>query len=226
MGKDAIIITGANSGIGYECVNQFLKNDNIVVAISRNINNLERFENPNLKIFKCNVEDALGLNSIIKKISSEFSIMGLINNAGVAYYDNFENISNKDNDEMIKTNICGFTNMIETVLPIMQAQKKGTIINISSLADRYPRPNSAVYAATKSYVKSLSDSLRLANAKNNIRVCNISPSIINTPLLAKLKKNDNMIEVGEFVSLLKLIYNLPYHINIRDLVVAPTQYEG
>lgn len=57
---------------------------------------------------------------------------------------------------------------------------------MSSLADCYPRPNSAVYGASKTYVKSLNDSLHVSEAKYNIRICNISPAIVDTPLLAKV----------------------------------------
>ncbi len=128
---------------------------------------------------------------------------------------------------MIQVNVSGLTNAIELVLPIMQQQQHGTIINISSLADRYPRPLSAVYAATKAYVKSLSDSLRVSCAKDNIRVINLSPALVDTPLLAKVGKNKGaVIDVAEFVKIVKFIYQTPQSICIRDMVIAPTNYEG
>ena len=69
------------------------------------------------------------------------------------------------------------------VLPIMRENKFGTVINFKFSADRYPRPNNAIYAATKAYVKSLSDSLRLQNAKYNIRVVNLAPALVATPMV-------------------------------------------
>ena len=109
----------------------------------------------------------------------------------------------------------------------MQSRKSGTIINISSLADRNARPELATYAATKAAVKSLSESIRMANAKYGIRVCNVAPAKIKTPLLLQSKLSDEqVISVDDMAKAILWIYQQPQHICIRDMVIAPTYYEA
>lgn len=225
--KKAIVVTGATSGIGLECIRQFLTIDNLYIfALGRNIDSLKPLECDRLIIKQIDVLNANDISLLIENISTEYVIDGLINGAGVAYSGDFLDIDHEKNEQMITVNTIGLTNMIEAILPIMRANKKGTILNLSSLADRYPRPNTTVYAATKAYVKSISDSLRVQNAKFNIRVVNISPALIDTPMLTKLRGDIDTINVSDFVNIVKFIYMQPNNICIRDIVVAPTYYEG
>lgn len=225
--KKAIVVTGATSGIGFECVRQFLTIDNLYIfALGRNIDSLKPLECDRLIIKQIDVLNANDISLLIENISTEYVIDGLINGAGVAYSGDFLDIDHEKNEQMITVNTIGLTNMIEAILPIMRANKKGTILNLSSLADRYPRPNTTVYAATKAYVKSISDSLRVQNAKFNIRVVNISPALVDTPMLTKLRGDIDTINVSDFVNIVKFIYMQPDNICIRDIVVAPTYYEG
>ncbi|MFN7094114.1 MAG: SDR family oxidoreductase [Burkholderiales bacterium] len=227
MIKETIVITGANSGIGLESVKQFLASGYQVAAISKNLSNLINIESDELTIYTCDVTDYSCMQKVIADILIKNGMIhGLINNAGVAFYDEFFNIDHDKIDLMLEVNIKGLTNVLELVLPNMQTNKLGTIINISSLADRNPRPKSAVYAATKAYVRSISDSLRLANAKYNIRVTNVAPALIETPLLKKVHAEASGIGVEKFVEVLKFIYQQPQTVCIRDLVIAPTNYEN
>ncbi len=229
--KKAIIITGANSGIGYECVQQFCTfyHNHNIIAISRSINHLERLHRyGNCIIKQCDVTDQESLNKIIEAVANNMQIEGLINCAGIAVSGDFIEISQEDIESMILVNTQGLTNAIYAVLPYLRKTRNGTIINLSSLADRYPRPYNAIYAASKSFVRSFSDSLRLSEAKNNIRVCNISPAFIETPMLTRNHKDieGKTIPVFDFVSIVQFMYSQPQSICIRDLVVAPTSYEG
>lgn len=225
--KKAIVITGATSGIGLECVRQFLTIDNLYIfALGRNIDCLKPLECDRLIIKQIDVLNANDISLLIENISTKYVIDGLINGAGVAYSGDFLDVDHEKNEQMIKVNTIGLTNMVEAILPIMRANKKGTILNLSSLADRYPRPNTTVYAATKAYVKSISDSLRVQNAKFNIRVVNISPALVDTPMLTKLRGDIDTINVSDFVNIVKFIYMQPDNICVRDIVVAPTYYEG
>ncbi len=224
-----VVITGASSGIGLECVKQFLKLDDLqVLAIARNISSLNTIENSSLLIKQCDVQDINKLRSIVDELEDKScKIDCLINNAGVAFNGDFTAISHDKNENMIDVNVKGLTNVLELVIPHMRKNFQGKVINLSSLADRHPRPNTAVYAATKAYVRSVSESLRQQNAKFNIRVSSISPGMVATPLAAKLRGPDvDAIDVESFVAILKIIYLQPQNICIRDLVVAPTSYEG
>ena len=69
--------------------------------------------------------------------------------------------------------------------------------------------------------------MRLSLAKDNIRVMNIAPALIETPLQHRIRKIDKgLISAHEFALIIKSLIELPQHINIRDMVIAPTDYEG
>lgn len=227
--KNAIIITGANSGIGLECVTQFCEEfkHNTIIAISRKLDNLNKLTRTNLISITCDVSDYASLKQIIDQLLLKYKICGLITCAGTSSNGDFCDISVDKNQQMIDVNVTGLTNSIELIIPHMRTNQYGTIINISSLSDRYPRPNATIYGATKAYVKSLSDSLRVSEAPHNIRICNVSPALIETPLLATLGKNLNgTIAVSDFVNVIKFIYQQPQSICIRDMVIAPTYYQN
>lgn len=182
---------------------------------------------PNAMCLKVDVTDT---KSILDAVDQLEKIMGspdcLINNAGFGKSGEFAEISHDDNEKMIHVNLQGVINCIEAVLPGMQKRKSGTIINISSVADRSARPQLATYAATKAAVKSLSESLRMANAKYGIRICTVAPAKIKTPLLIQSQLNDDqIIAVEDVAKTILWIYEQPPSICIRDIVIAPTYYE-
>lgn len=225
--KQALIVTGATSGIGLASVRKFLEVEDLyIIAVGRDISKIT-IDSDRLKKVVCDVSDFRAVRALIDNIKNHYRIVGLINAAGVASVGDFLPECHDGHQYMIDVNISGLTSCIEAVLPIMRENKIGTIINLSSLADRYPRPNNAVYAATKSYVKSLSDSLRLQNAKYNIRVINVAPALIATPMVTDvLGIKEGVIDVDQFAKIMKFLYEQPQDICIRDIVVAPTWYEG
>lgn len=225
--KQLLIITGATSGIGLECIKQFIEIDGLcILAIGRKADSIN-IENEKLIKCNCDVTNFAKLNSSLELYLKNYRIIGLINAAGVCSVGDVLSDNHDDNAQMIDVNIQGLTNCIEIVLPHMRQNKFGTIINLSSLADCYPRPNIPVYAATKAYVKSLSDSLRVSNAKYNLRIINIAPALIETPMVTNiLGITEDIIKVDVFVNMVKQIYLQPHNICIRDVVIAPTSYEG
>jgi NADP-dependent 3-hydroxy acid dehydrogenase YdfG len=224
-----IILTGANSGIGLACVKQFCVYypDHTILAISRSIDNLQIAQQSysNCSVQQCDITNFLQLQQIIEYTSLNYKIVGLINCAGISYNGDICSLLPDQIQALITTNTIGISNCIQAVLPTMRSNNNGTIINISSLADRYPRPNNPIYAATKAFVKSLSESLRSSEAKYNIRICNISPALVNTPMLQRYGSFNDTIEVSQFVDIIQFVYSQPQSVCIRDIVVAPTSYE-
>jgi len=224
--RKVMIITGANSGIGLECFKKFA-DIYTVIGISRNINNLIDMSLANTKIYQCDVSDFAALKKVIEDIINSYTNIDiLINNAGDVEFVDLSIKSHESNASMISTNIVGFTNILELVVPYLLAKQSGDVINISSLSDRNPRPMKPVYAASKAYVRSISESLRKQCAKHNIRITNIAPANIDTPMLEKSAQTQHMISKQDFVNILKFIIELPSSICIRDLVIAPTGYEN
>ncbi len=228
MIKPLILITGASSGIGAGLAKQFSGAGYSLGLLSRNLDEMKALNLPNCLCLKTDVTDIESVKSAITAAENAFGTTAcLINNAGFAKGGEFTSLNHTDHTQMIQVNVQGVVNTIETVLPGMQARKAGTIINISSVADRNARPNLPVYAATKAAVKSLSESLRMANAKYGIRICNVAPAKIRTPLLMSSGLDQNqIIEVDDVAKAVLWIFEQPSGVCIRDLVVAPTYYEA
>jgi NADP-dependent 3-hydroxy acid dehydrogenase YdfG len=173
------------------------------------------------------VTDHEALKNAVKEAEDKFGAADcLINNAGVAKRGDFIEIDHAKHEEMIGINLQGVINSIECVLPKMRERNAGTIINISSLSDRTSRPEHAVYAASKAGVKSLTESLRMANARYGIRICNIAPAKVHSPMWKNQEfEPAHFISPKQFAEVVVWVYQQPQSICVRDLVIAPTDYE-
>lgn len=229
MNKPLVIITGASSGIGAAMAKVFSGANYPVGLFARNKKAMEKLDLPNSICVSVDVTDIHAMKAAIELAEKRFGVTDcLINNAGFAKLGDFIEISHDDNEKMINLNVLGVINGLEAILPGMRDRKSGTIINVSSVADRNARPNGAMYAATKAAIKSLSESLRMANAKYGIRICNLSPAKIMTPLLLQVHPDSDpnqIINAEDLAHAALWMYQQPQKICIRDLVFAPTYYE-
>src|SRR5262245_36271004 len=115
----------------------------------------------------------------------------------------------------------------------MSERKRGTIINISSVSDRKTCPMAIAYTASKYGVRAVSESLREAEGKNGVRVINISPGYIRTNIhrgmgvtfeeYEKALGYPDFMTADELAGLILYCYQLPAHLCVRELVVAPTR---
>ncbi len=226
MDKPLIMITGASSGLGASTAKLFSRAGYPLALFSRNLAKMEQLNLNNVKLYAVDVADKNQLDEAIQNVKNQYGFIDcLINNAGIAIDGDFTEISASAREEMVDTNLKGLMNTIELVLPEMQAHKRGTIINISSLSDRRARPNNPVYAATKAAVRSLTGSLRMAYASSGIRFCNIAPAKIHSPMWDEPYDPDYFVSSETFAETLLWIYQQPQSVCIRDLVIAPTNYE-
>ncbi len=226
--KELVIITGASSGIGASIAKLFSQNGYNLGLLARNIKVMEQFQLPNTICIETDVTNNLSVQNAINQIEKQFGVINcLINNAGFVKGGEFTTLTHAEHENTVQVNLLGVINGIEAVLPKMREQKCGTIINISSVADRYTRPNISTYAATKAAVRSLTHSLRIDNAKYGIRFCNVAPAKVNTPMLIKSSLPlEDAISVDELAKAILWIYQQPKTICIRDIEIAPTVYEA
>ena len=225
--KDIILITGASSGIGAATARAFDKKGYQLILLARNLEAMKALGLNNAELISVDVTQQEQVAKVVASlIAKHQKIDCLINSAGIAISGNFED-NLETNGKTIDVNVKGVINLIDKVLPQMQARKTGTIINLSSVADRKSRPKLAAYAASKAAIKSLTESLREANAKYGIRFTNLAPAKIATPMMktANLAIED-AIAVEHFAEMVLWIYEQPQTICIRDIVVAPTCYEA
>lgn len=227
MKKPLVIITGASSGIGAAAARLFSEAGYPLALLARNQSAMEALNLPSTLCFSADVTNHHAVKEAIVAAENQYgSADCLINSAGVVKAGEFCEIDNNEYEKIVKVNLLGTINTIETVLPSMQKRKSGTIINISSLSDRNDRTFVAVYGATKAAVKSLGGALRMANAKYGVRVCNVAPAMVMTPMVQKANFSHHpTLNPEDIAKTLLWIYQQPPSVCIRDIVIAHTHYE-
>jgi NAD(P)-dependent dehydrogenase (short-subunit alcohol dehydrogenase family) len=137
--------------------------------------------------------------------------------------------------ECIAVNLTGVMLGCRRVVPVMKQRKSGTIVNVTSLCDRYAWPGWGVYSAAKAGVAMLSKCLYAEVREHGLRVTTLAPSWGQTDFIAAAhipghpsgqagikEKVTKPLELGEIVADLCA---LPAHLEIQDLVVMPTVQE-
>jgi len=183
------LITGASAGIGREFARQLAKRARSLVLVARReqkLNELRdelRNRNPQLSVHVSVVDlcDKSQIDELVgwfeeNKIDIDF----LINNAGLGDYGSFATSDPERDDRIIQVNIRALTLLTRRLLPQMIARKHGAILNVSSSAGFLPIPGMAVYAATKAYVTSFSESLRGEVSGAGVTVTALCPGPVHT----------------------------------------------
>ena len=189
-----VIITGASRGIGKGIALAFAMNGaNVAFTYSSSLgaaSNLEKQLNSYGIKAKSYKSDASSYNEsidLVNKISSDFdSIDVLINNAGITKDNLLMRISEKDFDDVINVNLKSVFNMTKAVQKIMLKQRKGSIINMSSVVGVKGNAGHSNYAASKAGIIGFSKSIALELGSRNIRTNVIAPGFIETEMTEKL----------------------------------------
>ena len=177
-----VIVTGASSGIGRETARAFARAGSNVVLASRNKKALEGLAKE-LKplpgrglVVPTDVADREAVKAMVERTVKEFgSIEVLVNNAGLGLNAPIAEGSLENIRHVFEVNLFGAIHCIQAVPPVMKEQRRGTIINVSSVVGRLATPYSGAYSATKAALNALTDSLRLEVGPYGIRVTSIYP---------------------------------------------------
>ncbi|NQJ72216.1 SDR family NAD(P)-dependent oxidoreductase [Streptococcus suis] len=241
--KRNILITGASSGIGKAMAYTFAEQgDNVIITGRRkdrleNIkSDLERKFNVQVHIYNFDITDTESVISNCRKILQDLgSVHILINNAGLALgLDKFQDYDLTDMMTMVDTNIKGLLTVTRQILPKMVEMNEGHIINIGSTAGIYAYAGAAVYAATKSAVKFLSDGIRIDTIEKNIKVTTLQPGIVETDFSQVRYHGDvekakavyqgiEALQADDIASCTLFVANQPRHVQISDMTIMATQ---
>ncbi len=186
-----IILTGATGGIGNSILDKLISVGANVLATGTNQEKLNVIQNkyPNVKVQKFDLSNH---NEIENFINNGYDIFGnkidiLINNAGITK----DNLSIRMKDEewnnVIDINLTSTFLLSKYAIKKMLKNKKGKIINITSVVGHTGNIGQANYAASKAGVVAMSKSLALEYGKKNIKVNCVSPGFINTDMTKKIE---------------------------------------
>lgn len=182
------LVTGASSGLGLEYARQLAPRVETLILVARREKLLEEiatdlvaeFSHLQVKVFASDLVDDTGRNHLINALSqAELYPDCLINNAGMGDYGEFRTSEWSKTEQMIRLNMEALTHLTHALLPGLMA-RRGAIVNVSSLASVLPIPDFAVYAASKAYVTSFSEALRLELRDQGVRVLAVCPGPIKT----------------------------------------------
>jgi NADP-dependent 3-hydroxy acid dehydrogenase YdfG len=190
--KDKVaIITGASSGIGRATAIEFAKEGAKTVLVSRSGEKLKRVEdeirdfNLNLLSIPTDVTKQDEVSNMMEKVIGEYgSVDILFNNAGSSFVGRIEEEDFVENaKKMMEVDFFGTVYCTKEVLPIMQKQGSGHIINMSSVVGRKAFPHFGGYSSVMHAITGFTDSLRQELHGSGIHVSIIHPAITQTPML-------------------------------------------
>lgn len=181
MNKQIILITGASSGMGKAFALQLLKAGHLVYGAARRVDHMQDIVQAGGRAIALDVTDDTSLQNAVERIIGEQGrIDVLVNNAGYAIYGSVEETTIADARRQFEVNIFGLARLTQLLIPHMRDQKRGRIINISSMGGKMYTPLGAWYHATKHALEGWSDCLRLEMKPFGIDVVIIEPGIIKT----------------------------------------------
>ncbi|MCG9888674.1 SDR family NAD(P)-dependent oxidoreductase [Streptococcus suis] len=241
--KRNVLITGASSGIGKAIAYVFAANGDNIIITGRRLDKLKEIKQDIEKQYHVQVSfhpfDVANMEQTIvncQKILEEVGqIHILVNNAGLALgLDKFQDYDLTDMMTMIDTNIKGLLTVTRQLLPQMVENNEGHIINIGSTAGIYAYAGAAVYAATKSAVKVLSDGIRIDTIDKNIKVTTLQPGIVETDFsqvrfhgdkerAATVYQGIDALQANDIASCTLFVANQPAHVQISDMTIMATK---
>lgn len=222
-------ITGASSGIGKELAKKFYDNNHTVAVTSRNISEKNfnlALPTQSLIFTKADVTDYVSVGKVYNQISQNGFVDCLINNAGTTSFTLAKNDSPDLIKEIITTNLLGSINTIKSVLPKMIEMKRGSIINILSVAAEKIFVKSSAYAASKAGLLAYSNSLREEVREYNIKIINVLPGATATPIWpssALEKFSYRMMKPEDLADLIYYLVTLDKNIVPEEITVRPIQ---
>ena len=198
-----VLITGATGGIGKALVKKFLSLEGSVFATGTKIENLEKLkkEFPSINILKFDISNHDKIEEFIENAHSQLAGLDiLVNNAGT----NVDNLSlrmkNEEWKKVIDINLSSTFILSKYAIKKMLKNKKGKIINITSVVGHTGNLGQTNYTASKAGIVAMSKSLAIEYAKKNININCISPGFIKTNMTDKLDEKFKEVIISKIPS--------------------------
>jgi uncharacterized protein len=182
-----VIITGATSGIGLATARAFTAAGAHVVPASRH-------STP-----PCDVTKTDDVRQLVDRTVAKFGRIDiLINNAGAGLRATLVDVKLADARQVMELNLFGVLRCLKAVLPVMQRQGSGQIVNISSVIGVVATPRNSIYCASKFALRALSDALRMELHGTGIDVISVLPGYTDTPFFDQMIRYDGSPRLSPF----------------------------
>lgn len=183
------IITGASSGIGKATALAFAKAGIQLALVSRSLNQLEAVAEAakevgvEAKAYALDLADVTTVRKRIAQIDDDFGPIDiLVNNAGMGYTNLLSDTSLEDWQAVLNLNLSSIFECVMGILPTMRQRKRGTIVNLASIAAQTAFPGWGAYCVSKAGLVSFSQVLAAEERVNQIRVISVCPGSVNTSM--------------------------------------------
>ena len=238
MTQKIVLITGASSGIGEATARLLASEGHHVVLGARRKERLEilvgdiRANGGSAEFSALYVTDADDVQSFVLAAHRKHGRVDvLVNNAGVMPLSRLDALKLKEWDRMIDVNVRGVLYGIAAVLPLMQGQRSGQIVNIASIGAYAVSPTAAVYCATKFAVAAISEGLR-QEVGGDIRVTVVSPGVTESELAESISDEGGRAQMKEFRKVaigadaiarsISFAMAQPADVDVSEIIVRPT----
>nr|UWI49158.1 SDR family oxidoreductase [Clostridioides difficile] len=200
-----VLVTGGSRGIGKAISKTFAKDGyNVLINFNKSENEVKELytvldeKGFSVKLFKADISNREEVENMIDYCIKEFGGLDvLINNAGISQDKLFTDITDEDWDNMMNINLKGSFYCSQTALKYMISEKKGNIINISSIWGISGASCEVHYSVSKAGIIGMTKALAKEVAPSNIRVNSIAPGVINTDMLSEYNEDEIDVLVEE-----------------------------
>lgn len=235
-----VVITGASSGLGEAAARHLAELGAKVVLGARRLDHIDRIAGEinaaggKALAVETDVTDPAQVQALVDAaVSAHGRIDVMLNNAGLMPHSPLDRRKIDDWNSMIDVNIKGVLYGIAAALPIMEEQKSGHIINVSSVAGHKVGVNNAVYSATKYAVRVISEGLRQEVKPFGLRTTVISPGAVATELVDGITEPDIQagiqsfydevaISADSFARCVAFAIGQPEDVDINEILFRPT----
>ena len=194
------LITGTSKGIGLETALTFGRAGYKVLATMRSPEKASAFkqqindESLDIDIYKMDVDSDASVKECVDTILQKHgSVDVLVNNAGIERHGSIEEMPMEDFQAVMNTNYFGALRCTKALLPHMRENKKGCVVNVTSIAGLISNSPIGAYAASKYALEATSEALAQEVKPFNIKVAIVEPGIINTDMATDISVDDTSI---------------------------------
>ncbi|XP_055344731.1 dehydrogenase/reductase SDR family member 11-like [Paramacrobiotus metropolitanus] len=244
------LVTGASAGIGYAIADALARSGMVVIGCARNTEKILELSKKygkgagSLEAIQCDLSQPDQITAMFQQITKKHKQVDvLVNNAGLLRMDDLLTGRIEKWREMLEVNVLGLSICAREALKLMP--QDGNIININSYVGHFHTnfKGSHFYTGTKHMITSLTESLhrevRAMEPKNNIRITDISPGVVETEIMQRsLADAPQATDIStmpsrsweyeklkgqDIADSVLYVLSAPQHVNVKTLIVAPTQ---